>query len=102
VPPLKTRKPTTKMKNQPTNDRSSPSGISSSLYRAAAGTETFGAIVYACASIFAFAMLIHHWGAEWAPMLAVAGIVAIRLSWAHLKERNALLKDADEIDNQQN
>jgi hypothetical protein len=75
--------------------------MSSQLYKAAAGAEMFGAIIYACAAAFSLVMLIIHWGAALAPMLAVAGIVASRLSWAHLKERNSLLKDAAEIDNQE-
>ena len=72
--------------------------MSSSLYRAAAGAEFVGVVVYAVGAVFCAASAAYHWGGAWFPLLAVCSVISCRMSRLHLKERNRLLREAQEIE----
>jgi hypothetical protein len=72
--------------------------MSSNLYKAAASVEAVGVLVYSGVCVITSTAAILKWGGPWFPLFVILAIISLRLAASHLKERNALLKDAAEID----
>lgn len=76
--------------------------MSSQLYKAAASVEMAGVISYSIAFLTAVFLSVIHWGDRWFPLCVMIGIVACRLACSHLKERNRLIADAKELEQEPN
>ena len=72
--------------------------MSANLYRGMASAEFVGVVAYAVVSVFALVSLAINWGGGWVPVLAVASIVSARLSLSHWRERSRLIREAREIE----